>query len=99
MKQGRLFPIHRGCRPPQRAAPAPAPSAPPFRRRPATPAPKPGGSSPALINRAAFERDRIRDAKLQAAGLRVLRITWHRLVGAPEAVVATLAPRLTPLSR
>jgi very-short-patch-repair endonuclease len=29
--------------------------------------------------RAAFERDRVRDAKLQAMGYRIIRITWRRL--------------------
>ncbi|MEX2252531.1 MAG: DUF559 domain-containing protein [Thermoleophilaceae bacterium] len=38
--------------------------------------------------RAAFERDRIRDAKLQAAGYRVLRFTYRRLTDDP-ALVAT----------
>lgn len=46
--------------------------------------------------RTAFERYRVRDARLQAADLRVLRITWRQLTEAPEAVVATLAPWLSP---
>jgi very-short-patch-repair endonuclease len=46
-------------------------------------------------SRAAFERDRIRDAELQALGYRVLRITWRRLVSEPEAVVALLAAALS----
>jgi very-short-patch-repair endonuclease len=46
--------------------------------------------------RGAFERDRRRDADLQAAGWRVLRITWRRLAEEPEAVVATLARASTP---
>ena len=29
----------------------------------------------------AFEADPVRDARLQRAGLRVLRVTWRRLVG------------------
>jgi very-short-patch-repair endonuclease len=37
--------------------------------------------------RIAFERDRARDAILQVAGYRVLRITYRRLVRAPEGVV------------
>ncbi len=41
-------------------------------------------------SRAAFERDRRRDAALQAAGVRVVRITWRRLADEPEAVVALL---------
>lgn len=42
-------------------------------------------------SRQAFERDRIRDADLQAAGYRVVRITWRRIVDEPEATVAQLA--------
>ena len=38
--------------------------------------------------RAAFERDRRRDAELQALGYRVLRITWRQLTREPEAVIA-----------
>lgn len=41
--------------------------------------------------RSAFERDRRRDAELQAAGLRAVRITWRQLVDEREAVVALLA--------
>jgi len=40
--------------------------------------------------RAAFERDRIRDAALQVAGYRVLRITWRRLHREPHIVAATI---------
>jgi very-short-patch-repair endonuclease len=46
-------------------------------------------------SRPAFERDRVRDAELQALGYRVLRITWRRLVDEPEAVVALLAAALS----
>ena len=46
-------------------------------------------------SRAAFERDRARDAELQALGHRVIRITWRRLVGEPHAVVATVAAALS----
>ena len=46
-------------------------------------------------SRAAFERDRIRDAELQALGYRVLRITWRQLTDEPEAVVALLAGALS----
>lgn len=46
-------------------------------------------------NRAAFERDRRRDAALVAAAYRVVRITWRQLVDEPHAVVALLA-RLLP---
>jgi very-short-patch-repair endonuclease len=42
-------------------------------------------------SRAAFERDRRRDADLVVAGLRVVRFTWRQLVHEPEAVVARLA--------
>ena len=49
--------------------------------------------------RAAFERDRARDAQLAAAGLRVMRVTWRQLVAEPEAIVARLAAALaTPAS-
>jgi very-short-patch-repair endonuclease len=44
--------------------------------------------------RAAFERDRLRDADLQLAGYRVFRITWRELAGQPEAVVARIAGAL-----
>ena len=44
--------------------------------------------------RAAFERDRVRDADLLQAGYRVIRITWRRLTTEPEAVIATLAAAL-----
>jgi very-short-patch-repair endonuclease len=44
--------------------------------------------------RQAFERDRRRDARLQAAGYRVLRLTWRRIVDEPLAVVAQLAALL-----
>ncbi|MDP9293551.1 MAG: DUF559 domain-containing protein [Actinomycetota bacterium] len=44
--------------------------------------------------RAAFERDRRRDAELQTAGYRVLRVTWRQIVEEPEALVATLSVAL-----
>lgn len=44
--------------------------------------------------RAAFERDRRRDADLVASGHRVLRVTWRQIAGEPEALVATLATTL-----
>jgi very-short-patch-repair endonuclease len=44
--------------------------------------------------RAAFERDRARDAQLVAAGHRVIRITWRQLRDEPHRVVATLAAAL-----
>lgn len=50
--------------------------------------------------RAAFERDRARDAELQAAGYRVIRVTWRQLVDEPEAVIARIAATLaTRVSR
>jgi very-short-patch-repair endonuclease len=42
-------------------------------------------------NRAAFERDRRKDAALVAAGYTVIRITWRQLADEPFAVVALLA--------
>jgi very-short-patch-repair endonuclease len=42
-------------------------------------------------SRAAFERDRLRDAALGAAGWRVMRITWRRLTREPGLVAAQLA--------
>jgi very-short-patch-repair endonuclease len=44
--------------------------------------------------RAAFERDRLRDAELRAAGYRVARVTWRQLVERPEALIARLAQAL-----
>jgi very-short-patch-repair endonuclease len=41
--------------------------------------------------RSAFERDRVRDAALQLAGYRVIRITWRRLVAEPELIARQLA--------
>ncbi len=40
--------------------------------------------------RHAFERDRARDATLQAAGYRVVRITWRQIVNDSHALVAQL---------
>jgi len=45
--------------------------------------------------RAAFERDRERDAKLQAEGWRVLRFSWRQVVFEPETVVRALERTLT----
>jgi very-short-patch-repair endonuclease len=45
-------------------------------------------------SRVSFERDRGRDAELNAAGFRVIRITWRQLVEEPAAVVARLAQAL-----
>ena len=44
--------------------------------------------------RAAFERDRARDAELQARGYSVVRITWRQIEREPHAVVARLAAAL-----
>jgi very-short-patch-repair endonuclease len=44
--------------------------------------------------RAAFERDRARDATLVAAGYRVIRITWRQLEDEPTRTVARLATAL-----
>ena len=50
--------------------------------------------------RQAFERDRARDAALQAAGYRVIRVTWRQIVDEPHALVARLAVLLqTQMSR
>jgi very-short-patch-repair endonuclease len=43
---------------------------------------------------AAFERDRRRDADLQASGLSVLRITWRQLMDGPHATIARTARAL-----
>jgi len=45
-------------------------------------------------SRAAFERDRVKQTRLVAAGFTVLRLTWRRLVNEPEAAVADLAGAL-----
>lgn len=42
-------------------------------------------------SRSAFERDRARDAELQARGLRVLRVTWRQLTDEPGATVGRIA--------
>jgi very-short-patch-repair endonuclease len=39
--------------------------------------------------RVAFEVDRTRDRRLQAAGWRVIRVTWHQLDD-PDALLADL---------
>lgn len=46
--------------------------------------------------RAAFERDRVRDARLQLAGQRVLRITHRRLEQEPAVVAGTVRALLAP---
>jgi very-short-patch-repair endonuclease len=42
-------------------------------------------------SRAAFERDRRRDAMLHACGVAVLRVTWAQIADEPVALVASLA--------
>jgi very-short-patch-repair endonuclease len=44
--------------------------------------------------RAAFERDRRRDAELQSAGLRAMRVTWRQVVEAPYATLTNLVRAL-----
>jgi very-short-patch-repair endonuclease len=46
------------------------------------------------MDRTAFERDRLRDQRLTAAGYRVLRITARQLDTTPEAIVARIAQAL-----
>ena len=43
------------------------------------------------LNPVAFERDRARDRALQAAGWRVIRITWRQVVDSPSSVARDLA--------
>jgi hypothetical protein len=47
-------------------------------------------------HRAAFERDRARDAAMQAAGYRVVRLTHRRLEREPEIVASQLRSLLAP---
>ena len=49
--------------------------------------------------RAAFERDRARDAELQRAGYRVVRLTWRRLHREPVAIAASLHGMLASIAR
>ena len=48
--------------------------------------------------RQAFERDRLWDAELQAAGYRVIRVTWRQVAETPEAVIARLARALATIA-
>jgi very-short-patch-repair endonuclease len=41
-----------------------------------------------------FERDRRKDSRLAAAGLRAVRVTWRQLTSEPEAVLVRLAQAL-----
>jgi very-short-patch-repair endonuclease len=45
-------------------------------------------------SRGAFERDRRRDAELQSAGFRVIRVTWRQIVEEPEAMLVRIAAAL-----
>jgi very-short-patch-repair endonuclease len=45
-------------------------------------------------SRLAFERDRLRDAELQAAGFQVARATWRQIVDEPHALIARIAHAL-----
>jgi very-short-patch-repair endonuclease len=45
-------------------------------------------------SRTAFERDRLRDARLLAAGIDVLRVTWRRLEHEQYAVIVEIATAL-----
>jgi very-short-patch-repair endonuclease len=47
------------------------------------------------LDRSAFEKDRLRDQRLIAAGYKVLRITASQIDTTPEAVVARIAQALT----
>jgi very-short-patch-repair endonuclease len=46
--------------------------------------------------RAAFQRDRLRDQILTAAGYRTSRVTWRQVADEPEAVVSRIARMLEP---
>ena len=46
-------------------------------------------------HRAAFESDRVRDAKMQAAGYRIIRLTHRRLEADPATVASELRAMLT----
>ena len=48
----------------------------------------------AHATRSAFQRDRWRDQLLQAAGYRVMRVTWHQLEREPEQVVSRICSAL-----
>src|ERR671911_106270 len=45
-------------------------------------------------SRVAFERDRARDAVLQAQGFRGMRVTWRQIVDEPQATLARIAQAL-----
>jgi very-short-patch-repair endonuclease len=45
--------------------------------------------------RESFERDRRRDARLQAAGFRVVRLTYRQILAEPDSVLACLDTHIT----
>ena len=45
-------------------------------------------------DRLAFERDRLRDADLQVAGFRLIRVTWRQLTAQPQAVIERISRAL-----
>ncbi len=46
-------------------------------------------------SRAAFERDRLRDAELQGRGFRIIRVTWRQIVDYPEAMLVRITKALS----
>jgi very-short-patch-repair endonuclease len=50
-------------------------------------------------SRAAFERDRLRDADLQAQGFRIIRVTWRQIVDHPEAMLVRITKTLSGPAR
>lgn len=50
-------------------------------------------------SRAAFERDRLRDAELQAQGFRIIRVTWRQIVDHPEAMLVRITKALSGPAR
>lgn len=46
-------------------------------------------------SRQAFERDRRRDARLQAAGFRVIRFTYRQIVNDPASIIECLDVHIT----
>jgi very-short-patch-repair endonuclease len=45
-------------------------------------------------SRSRFELDREKDGELSAAGVQVVRVTWHQIVAEPEAMLVRLAQTL-----
>ncbi|HEX5526430.1 MAG TPA: DUF559 domain-containing protein [Solirubrobacterales bacterium] len=43
----------------------------------------------------AFEKDRLRDQRLTAAGWTVIRVTWHQVTNEPERLIQTLRKLLS----